>query len=123
MDQKHEWIGSTSIGNPKQPFALQIDTGSSDLWVPLFNCTSPVCAKKNKYNPNKSTTSKAEPQAEPFYIEYGDGSTVQGPIYTDTVSVAGIQVTEQYMAAVSMLSSMFSTPEDGLVQRLLHCST
>ena len=121
MDKDNEWIGPASIGDPDQSFVLQIDTGSSDLWVPLFNCTSSVCAKKHKYDPNKSTTSKAKPGH--FSIEYGDNSTVQGPIYTDTVSVGGIQVTEQYLAAASVLSSMFSTPEDGLVQRLLHRST
>ena len=116
-----EWTGRTAIGNPGQPFDVQIDTGSSDLWVPLFNCTSPACARKQKYDPTKSTTSKAQPGR--FFIKYGDNSTVQGPIYTDTVSVGGIQVTDQFLAAASVLSPMFAQdPANGLVQRLSHCS-
>ena len=117
-----EWTGPISIGDPEQFFVLQIDTGSSDLWVPLSNCTSPSCANKNKYDPTKSTTSKAKPGH--FFIEYGDNSTVHGDIYTDTVSVAGIQVTGQYLGAASVDSTVpAETPEDGLVQCLLHCST
>ena len=115
-----EWTGVTSIGD--QLFDVQIDTGSSDLWVPSSNCTSPSCANRNKYDPTKSNTSKAEPGH--FFIEYADKSTVQGAIYTDTVSVAGIQVTEQYLAAVTVLSPMFANESDnGLVQRLFHGST
>ena len=115
-----QWTGLTSIGD--QPFIINFDTGSSDLWVPSSKCTTPSCAKKHKYNPTKSPTSKA--QLGQFSIEYADNSTVQGPIYTDTVSVAGIQVTDQYLAAASVLSPMFTQEaEDGLVQSLLHCST
>ena len=65
-----------------------------------------------------NTTSKAEPGR--FFVKYGNNSTVQGAIYTDTVSVAGIQVTDQYLAAASVLSPLFTTePGNGLVQRLL----
>jgi cathepsin D len=121
QDQGAQWSGLGSIGEPEQLFVLQVDTGSSDLWVPLYNCTSPTCAKKNKYNPTKSTTSKAEPGH--FSFEYADTSTVQGAIYKDTVSVAGIQVTDQFLGAAIVLSPLFATPQDGLVQCLLHCST
>ena len=69
---------------------------------------------KNRYDPSRSTSSKAKPGH--FIVKYDDNSTVQGSIYTDTVSVAGIQVKEQYLAAASVLSPMFnSSAEDGLV--------
>jgi cathepsin D len=109
-----EWTGLTSVGNPDQSFTILFDTGSSDFWVPSSDCTSPSCAKKIKYDPTKSTTSKAEPGH--FSIRYADNSTVQGAIYTDTVSVAGIQVTEQFLAAASVLSPLFAqAADDGLV--------
>jgi cathepsin D len=121
-NQGVEYTGLVSVGKPIQSFNVQIDTGSSDLWFPSSDCHSHSCEKKNKYNPTKSTTSKHEPGE--FFIQYGDNSTVQGAVYTDTVSVAGIQVTKQYLAAASVLSPMFTTERDnGLVQRLLHCST
>ena len=118
-----EYTGLVSIGTPKvQSFNVQIDTGSSDLWIPSSDCHTTSCEKKNKYNPADSKTSKHKPGD--FFIKYGDNSTVQGAIYTDTVSVAGIEVTEQYLAAASVLSPMFTNePDNGLVQRLLHCST
>jgi cathepsin D len=118
------WPGLTSVGDPGQSFVILFDTGSSDFWVPSSNCTDLFCSTRHKYDPTKSTTSKVKPGQ--FFIGYGDNPnvTVQGPIYTDTVSVAGIQVTEQYLAAASVVSPLFAhDPEDGLVQRLLHCST
>lgn len=123
MNQNYsEFSGPISIGDPDQSFSILFDTGSSDLWVPSSKCTSPSCAKKHKYHPTKSTTSKAKPGH--FNIQYADNSTVQGAVYTDTVSVGGIQVTDQFLAAASVLSSLFAKePQDGLVQHLLHCST
>jgi len=51
-----------------------------------------------------------------FSIEYGDGSTVSGPIYTDTVTVAGVTATKQYLSGVTTLSSSFSSdPADGIL--------
>ena len=114
QNQESEWTGPAFIGDPRQPFVIDFDTGSSDLWVPSSTCTSPACAKRNKYEHTKSITSNAKPGQ--FFLQYGDNSTVQGPIYMDTVSVAGIQVTNQYLAAASVLSPLFlKEAEDGLV--------
>ncbi|OBZ70908.1 Aspartic protease [Grifola frondosa] len=82
-----EWAGTISIGTPGQSFLIDFDTGSSDLWVPSSSCTSSTCTKKNKYQASSSSTSVK--QSGTFSIQYGDGSTVSGPVYTDTVNVAG----------------------------------
>lgn len=114
QNQNSEFIGQVFIGTPRHPFAIDFDTGSSDLWVPENTCNSSVCMTRNRYDPSSSTSSKPEPGQ--FTINYADKSTVQGGIYTDTVSVAGIQVEEQYLAAASVLSPQFkSSAEDGLV--------
>ena len=63
-------------------YLLYLLAGSSDLWVPSSSCNSPVCASKHKYNSNASSTSEAKKGK--FAIEYGDGSHVSGPIFTDT---------------------------------------
>ena len=80
--QDEEWTGTISIGTPAQSFVIDFDTGSSDLWVPSTGCSGLTCALKDKYNPAKSSTSSKKTGT--FSIEYGDGSTVSGPIYTDT---------------------------------------
>ncbi|OSD06723.1 acid protease [Trametes coccinea BRFM310] len=104
------WAGNIAIGTPGQTFLIDFDTGSADLWVPSVNCTSSYCSKKHKYNPASSSTEARKSGS--FSIQYGDGSTVSGPVYTDSVSVAGVSVKNQYFSPVSTLSSMFGTQAD-----------
>ncbi|KAJ6606003.1 acid protease [Mycena vulgaris] len=109
-----EWAGTISVGTPAQKFLIDFDTGSSDLWIPSSSCTSSTCSPKSKYKATSSSTSVKKTGS--FSIEYGDGSTVSGPVYTDTVSVAGIKATKQYFSPVTTLSSSFSgDPIDGIL--------
>ncbi|KDQ54107.1 hypothetical protein JAAARDRAFT_209569 [Jaapia argillacea MUCL 33604] len=109
-----EWAGTISIGTPAQSFVIDFDTGSADLWVPSSSCTSSNCSGKHKYKASSSSTSVKK--SGTFSIEYGDGSTCSGPIYTDVVSVAGVSVTGQYFSAVTTLSSDFAgDPADGIL--------
>lgn len=88
--------------------------GSSDLWVPSKNCTQSACVSKHKYDPTNSSTSAI--QKGTFSTRYGDGSTSSGPIFTDTVAIAGIKSTAQAFSAVTSLSSSFgSDPIDGIL--------
>ena len=82
QNQDEEWTGPISIGSNKQQFTIDFDTGSSDLWVPNSKCTSSVCRGKHTYKSTSSSTSKS--QKGTFQIQYGDGSTVSGPIFSDT---------------------------------------
>jgi cathepsin D len=75
------WAGKIRIGTPSQPFLIDFDTGSSDLWVPSSDCTSDSCKHKHKYVASSSSTSSRKGGS--FDIQYGDGSSVSGPIYTD----------------------------------------
>ena len=77
-----EWAGTISIGTPAQKFLIDFDTGSSDLWVPSSSCTSSTCKSKSRFSASASST--ASKKSGTFSIEYGDGSTVSGPVYTDT---------------------------------------
>ncbi|KAH9911596.1 acid protease [Fomitopsis serialis] len=109
-----EWAGSISIGTPGTNFLIDFDTGSADLWVPSSNCTSAACDTKNKYLAVPSSTSQRKEGS--FSIHYGDGSTGSGPVYTDTVTVAGIQSNGQYFSAVTTLSDKFKPdPIDGIL--------
>ena len=105
LNDDEEWGGHITIGTPPVSFFVDFDTGSSDLWVPSANCTSSPCSGKHKYNATTSTTSVHK--SGKFSISYGDGSSVSGPVYTDTVTVAGITVKNQYFSPVTTLSSSF----------------
>ncbi|KAJ7584093.1 acid protease [Mycena floridula] len=109
-----EWAGTISIGTPAQKFLIDFDTGSADLWIPSSSCTSSTCSPKSKFKAASSST--AVKKSGTFSIEYGDGSTVSGPVYTDTVTVAGVKATSQYFSPVTTLSSSFAgDPIDGIL--------
>ncbi|PIL22787.1 transporter [Ganoderma sinense ZZ0214-1] len=113
-DQENDllWTGKVSIGKPAQSFTIDFDTGSSDLWVPASSCST--CGSHSKYDPSSSSGSKKESGS--FSISYGDGSTASGTPYTDTVTVGGVTVTGQYLAAVTDESAEFQKdPSDGLL--------
>ena len=76
-----EWAGPISIGTPGKKFLIDFDTGSSDLWMPSSSCSSSTCRSKTRYSSSKSSTSSKKSGS--FSIQYGDGSTVSGPVYTD----------------------------------------
>ncbi|KAG8715800.1 Type I transmembrane sorting receptor [Ceratobasidium sp. 423] len=89
-EQDELWAGTISIGTPAQSFLIDFDTSSKS-----------------------STSSK---QSGSFSISYGDGSTASGPIYSDTVTVAGLSVTGQAFSPVTSESSSFSSdPSDGIM--------
>ncbi|GAA5909327.1 uncharacterized protein JCM6883_005843 [Sporobolomyces salmoneus] len=109
------WAGSLSIGAPSQPFHINFDTGSSDLWVPSTKCTSAACAPHEKYDPSKSSTAKSVPDRK-LSITYGDGSSTQGVVYTDTVTIGGMSINSQMFGVANALTSDFATdPYDGLM--------
>ena len=68
---------------------VDFDTGSSDLFLPGPSCST-NCAGHTKYTPSSSST--AVDLKKTFALKYGDGSTVSGEQYTDTVSIAGLTV-------------------------------
>ncbi|KAJ6524584.1 acid protease [Mycena capillaripes] len=108
------WDGPISIGTPPQPFQIDFDTGSSDLWVPSVLCFSLTCAPKHKFIALFSSTVNSKEGT--FKIQYGDNSTVSGPIMTDTVTVAGVRATNQYFSPVTTLSSSFAgASDDGIL--------
>lgn len=79
LANKFVWYGiSLEIGTPGQQFELQIDTGSSDLWISNFDTS-----KSSTFHLNSS---------DPFSITYGDGTGAQGNFCQDTIGISGTDV-------------------------------
>lgn len=78
------------MGTPAQNFRLQLDTGSSDLWVntpssTLCNDTGSPCSFAGTYEANSSST--YEYIASDFNISYADGSGAGGDYVSDTFTI------------------------------------
>ncbi|MCJ1355514.1 MAG: Type I transmembrane sorting receptor [Icmadophila ericetorum] len=110
-----EYIEQVTIGTPGVTLGLDFDTGSSDLWV--FSSELPAADQTGHtvYNPSKSSTSKLL-SGETWSIEYGDGSSASGNIYTDVVSVGTTTFPTQAVECAKKISSEFvDDTSDGLL--------
>ncbi|CAK9437934.1 uncharacterized protein LODBEIA_P23120 [Lodderomyces beijingensis] len=101
------YVANITIGSNKQPQTVQIDTGSSDLWVFDIDleCENGLSCfgDGSRFNPKTSTT--FESLGTKFSIEYADHSTSEGTWAKDTVGFGGISITKQQFADVNLTSS------------------
>ncbi|KER22137.1 LOW QUALITY PROTEIN: hypothetical protein T265_14937 [Opisthorchis viverrini] len=79
------------FGKPRQNFRLLIDTGSSTLWVPSDKCEPGLFVNNNKF---KGTSKTFQKKAGALCEIYGDGSSIEGTLGTDTLDVRSYEGTE-----------------------------
>ncbi|KIK91413.1 hypothetical protein PAXRUDRAFT_830863 [Paxillus rubicundulus Ve08.2h10] len=89
------------VGFSQQNFSLQVDTGSSDLWIASQSCSTAPCSATNGrlYDPSDS-----KPADVPFTITYLSG-TVSGPIVWDQVQIGGYTISNQALAAATIVNN------------------
>ncbi|KAJ7497233.1 aspartic peptidase domain-containing protein [Mycena latifolia] len=103
------YFGPVNFGTPPQKLTVDIDTGSGDLWIPV-NC--PGCVNR-QFEDTKSSTCKNSDES--FSVFYGSGE-VSGTLIQDVVSMAGLEIEDQFFGAVSKVSDDFNgLPNDGLL--------
>ena len=93
-----------SLGTPGQQVTVVLDTGSSDLWVPVTGsdlCTSNIayCDVFGSFDPRQS--SSYTDRDKEFIAAYGDGTQINGTYANDTVAFAGATVTGATFAAAT----------------------
>ncbi|EMD30882.1 hypothetical protein CERSUDRAFT_120264 [Gelatoporia subvermispora B] len=103
QDSEYESVYTIPIlvgSDPQQNLSLQVDTGSSDLWLASTSCGSSACQETggDLYDPASATTSQ-----QTFTIAYEEGA-VSGPIVWDAVEVGGYTIAQQALAAASQVS-------------------
>jgi len=98
-----QYYGTVSIGTPPQAFKLLFDTGSSNLWVPSYSCTTLACFVHNTYNSAKSSTYVKNGTI--FDIQYGSGA-VEGFCSQDTVTWGTYQIPNTIFAEITNLQGV-----------------
>ena len=79
------YIAYLEFGSNGQKIGVDIDTGSSDLWVPDVSLTGQKVAQYGTFD--SSSSSSFQDFGLPFVAGYGDGSKTQGTFGLDTVKV------------------------------------
>jgi hypothetical protein len=101
-----EYIGNITIGTPGQSFAVILDTGSANLWVPDKTCRT--CRGKSMFDQTKSSSYVTNGQQ--WSIQYGTGSA-QGFLGQDTVSF-GAAGTQQLAVPKTVFGQATSIDQD-----------
>lgn len=103
-----EYLSPVQIGTPAQTLMLDFDTGSSDFWV--FSDKTPATQAQGHtvWTTGRSSTAQAV-QGGAWEIQYGDGSTASGTVFTDVVTVGGVTVQNQVIESASTVGGSFTT--------------
>ncbi|KAK3382059.1 aspartic peptidase domain-containing protein [Lasiosphaeria ovina] len=111
-----EYLTPISVGTPPLVLNLNLDTGSSDLWVFSSELPPSEINGQTVYDPTKSTSAK-KLEGATWEIEYGDGSSSEGDVYIDSVAIGDLTVTAQAVQAAKNVSAEFTadTHDDGLL--------
>lgn len=95
------------IGTPPQSVSVQVDTGSSDLWVMSQQnpyCTGQIkCHENFMFDVQQSDTFRVN--GTNFVILYGDGTFAQGIYGRERVTVGNITVSQANMALATLANS------------------
>ncbi|KAL6867034.1 acid protease [Trichoderma novae-zelandiae] len=102
-----EYVLPVKIGTPPQTVPLNLDTGSSDLWVLSTDTYPPIVQGQALYNSSASTTSRRLP-GQSWVIRYGDGSSANGIVYKDRVQIGNTFFDQQAVESAVQISSEIS---------------
>ena len=100
-----------TIGSDTSIFAMELDTGSQDLWV--FSSLMPPAETVGHtiYKPGTGV-----PLNRNWEIRYSDHSSASGVVYSDTINIEGIVINNQAVEAASEITGiLLDAPIDGIL--------
>lgn len=94
-----------SIGTPPQLITVQLDTGSSDLWIMSSEnpfCKKCQCPEKTVFNKRLSKTLRLNNSTPLFNIAYGDYTFASGIYVQDDITLRGFRhgESDSYMSGL-----------------------
>ncbi|OSC98151.1 acid protease [Trametes coccinea BRFM310] len=95
------YVVPLQIGSSGQQYLLQVDTGSSDLWLASTACSTSACNNVggSKYDPSQSL-----PTGQSTSVDYAQGQ-VDGPIVWDAVALGGYSIDHQALIAAANVNA------------------
>ena len=95
-----------TVGNKQQAFEVQVDTTTSETWLPSINSTYEV----DKFDPKSSSTCELSKLS--FEIDDEDGN-VRGPSFYDSLTVGPFSLKRFVMVLVDSFQSGFKDAKQG----------
>ncbi|KAL7960435.1 aspartic peptidase domain-containing protein [Trichoderma compactum] len=102
-----EYVLPIKIGTPPQTIPINLDTGSSDLWVFSTDTYPSQVQGQAIYNPGASNTSSRQ-NGLSWIIKYGDGSSANGIVYKDRVQIGNTFFNTQSVESAIQVSADIS---------------
>ena len=97
----HRYLINMTVGTPGQPFSVQLDTGSSDIWIPSVE--SDVCREDEQdcqalgqYD-SSASSSYVDVGVGQFQIQYQDNSAVTGDYINETLAIGNTVIRNMKM--------------------------
>jgi hypothetical protein len=114
------YLVNTTVGTPPQSIELQLDTGSSDIWIPTSS--SSICRRDQRcvtgsYDSGASSTFE-EVAPNIFQIAYVDGTQINGDYINETFGIAGATIQQMTMGTALQAeepNADSSTPFQGII--------
>ncbi|KAJ5320341.1 hypothetical protein N7508_000624 [Penicillium antarcticum] len=108
----YSYFSPVLVGSQKTEMWLALDTGAPNTWVFDSECTEEVCTQHHTFD--RSASSSYVSNSSTFSLGYGSG-TVLGQLGTDTLSIAGIEVSLEFGQANNASDTFKSYPFDGIL--------
>ncbi|KAK7514401.1 aspartic peptidase domain-containing protein [Phyllosticta citriasiana] len=112
-DDRLRYNINVTVGTPPQKFQLQLDTGSSDTWLPdrfSDECVRTGC-KHGVFEKALSSTFKEFPTTDTFGTEYVDGTKVRGVFFSDTLEMGDFHIENMTMGLATNITGTIETLE------------
>ncbi|KAJ3261528.1 hypothetical protein HK103_005366 [Boothiomyces macroporosus] len=114
QDEADVFYQATATVGTGQSFTVDLDTGSSDVWIRGSNCQSNTSGDTScSGNSVDTSDSNLQDQGQSASVQYGSGS-VDFEIYTGDITVAGATAS-QLPFGVTTQETGFSGASDGLL--------